>query len=163
MCLTLQRIVLSLPLLAVFAGGAGAQGAKIPATQQELVRTLTELDAAVFDAYNKCKVPEFASYFVDDVEFYHDQTGEMMGRQKLLDALEKNICGKVQRKLVAGSLQIYPMKGYGAVMLGVHRFYPANVEKPEATGEAKFIHLWHYKDGAWRITRVISYDHIGLK
>ena len=26
-------------------------------------------------------------------------------------------------------------------------------------GEASFIHLWQYKDGAWKITRVISYDH----
>ena len=26
-------------------------------------------------------------------------------------------------------------------------------------GEGKFIHLWQYKDGAWKITRVISYDH----
>jgi hypothetical protein len=26
-------------------------------------------------------------------------------------------------------------------------------------GEAQFIHLWQYKGGAWKITRVISYDH----
>jgi hypothetical protein len=33
----------------------------------------------------------------------------------------------------------------------------------EATGEAKFIRLWQNKDGAWKITRVISYDHVALK
>jgi len=29
-------------------------------------------------------------------------------------------------------------------------------------GEAKFIHLWQKKGGAWKITRVISYDHHAL-
>ena len=26
-------------------------------------------------------------------------------------------------------------------------------------GEGQFIHLWQYKDGMWRIKRVISFDH----
>jgi hypothetical protein len=30
-------------------------------------------------------------------------------------------------------------------------------------GEAKFIHLWRYKDGAWKVARVISYDHDAAK
>jgi len=30
----------------------------------------------------------------------------------------------------------------------------------EASGVAKFVMLWQNKDGAWRITRVISYDHV---
>jgi hypothetical protein len=54
------------------------------------------------------------------------------------------------------------MHGYGAVEMGVHRFYQPKVGI-EATGEAKFIHLWQNKDGAWKITRVISYDHVALK
>jgi hypothetical protein len=29
-------------------------------------------------------------------------------------------------------------------------------------GEAKFIHLWQFKNGDWKITRVISYDHHSL-
>ena len=32
----------------------------------------------------------------------------------------------------------------------------------EPVGEGKFIHLWRYEDGAWKITRVISYDHHAL-
>jgi hypothetical protein len=30
-------------------------------------------------------------------------------------------------------------------------------------GEAKFIHVWQNKDGVWKITRVISYDHQAAK
>ena len=29
----------------------------------------------------------------------------------------------------------------------------------QTVGVGKFIHLWRYKDGAWKVTRVISYDH----
>jgi len=51
------------------------------------------------------------------------------------------------------------MKGYGAVEIGVHRFHHPGHEDTERVGEGRFIHLWQYKDGAWKITRVISYDH----
>jgi hypothetical protein len=30
-------------------------------------------------------------------------------------------------------------------------------------GEAKFVQLWQYKDGAWKVSRVISYDHETVK
>jgi hypothetical protein len=30
-------------------------------------------------------------------------------------------------------------------------------------GEAKFVTLWHYKDGAWKISRAISFDHENVK
>ena len=51
------------------------------------------------------------------------------------------------------------MHGYGAVEMGVHRFHHPNAENAEPVGEAKFIHLWQNRDGVWKITRVISYDH----
>jgi hypothetical protein len=45
------------------------------------------------------------------------------------------------------------------VEIGVHRFHHPGTQDHDVLGEAKFIHLWQYKDGAWKITRVISYDH----
>ncbi len=54
------------------------------------------------------------------------------------------------------------MKGYGALETGVHRFnHPGHPEIDQ--GEGRFIHLWQFKDGAWKITRVISYDHHAVK
>lgn len=58
-------------------------------------------------------------------------------------------------KLVDGTLVVYPLKGYGAVEIGVHRFYHPYAQ---GHGEAKFLQLWQYKDGTWKITRVISFD-----
>lgn len=143
--------------LLLAAACAGAQDRRGLPPGDPLFQKLQKLDAAVFDAYNRCEVEKFESLFAEEVEFYHDQSGEMRGRGPLLDALKKNICGKVRRELVAGSLMVFPMKGYGAVQMGVHRFFQTGVEGPP--GEAQFIHLWQEREGSWRITRVISYDH----
>lgn len=160
--LALSPILLFLAFLFESVGNAPAQTVppldKIQ-NQQELDRAVTALDAALFDAYNRCDLDKFASFFVDDVEFYHDQGGVTLGKVALTDSVKKNICGKVTRELVPGSLKAYPMKGYGALELGVHRFHHPGHEDTEGVGEGQFIHLWQYKDGAWKITRVISYDH----
>ena len=127
-------------------------------SQAELDKAITALDAALFDAYNRCDLEKFSSFFAEDVEFYHDQGGLTLGRQALTDSVKKNICGgDVRRELVPGSLQIYYMKGSGAVEIGVHRFL--HPKSNGATGEGRFISLWQYKDHSWKITRAISYDH----
>ena len=128
-------------------------------SQGELDKAIAALDAALFDSYNRCDLEKFASFFADDVEFYHDQGGVTLGKVALTESVKKNICGKVTRELVSGTLQVHYMKGYGAVEMGAHRFRHPGHEDTEGVGEASFIHLWQYKDGAWKITRVISYDH----
>jgi hypothetical protein len=123
----------------------------------ELYKTIAGLDATLFDAYNRCQLEKLGSMAAEDLEFYHDQSGLAVGRQSLVDGVKNNICGKVQRELIPGTLEVYPLKGYGAVEIGVHRFTHPN----DATnvGEAKFIMLWQLKEGAWKLTRVISFDH----
>jgi hypothetical protein len=129
-------------------------------TAEDLFHAIAAQDAALFDAYNRCDLEKFASFFTDDVEFYHDRGGLTLGRQKLTESVKNNICGKVTRELVPGSLEVYPMDNYGALEIGVHRFHHPNDPKA-ADGEGKFIHLWRYnKDTkAWTITRVYSFDH----
>ena len=153
-------LILTIPFLSL----CNASAQNVPPldkiqSQAELDRAITALDAALFDAYNHCDLDKFGSFFVDDVEFYHDQAGVTLGRAALTEAVKKNICGKVTRELVPGTLKIYPMKGYGAIEVGVHRFHHPGHDDTEGVGEGQFIHLWQYKDGAWKITRVMSYDH----
>jgi len=129
-------------------------------SQEELTRAITALDKQLFDAYNTCNIEKLGTFVTDDLEFYHDKTGLAVGKQPFLDAIRKNICGKVTRELVQGSLEVYPLHGYGAVEIGLHRFrHPGDSD----VGEAKFVQLWQYKDGAWKISRVISYDHGAAK
>ena len=129
----------------------------------ELTRAISALDTQLFDAYNNCDLDKLGSMVADDLEFYHDKTGLAVGKQPFLVAIKNNICGKVTRELVKGSLEVYPLKGYGAVEIGVHRFHHPGTQDHDVLGEAKFIHLWQYKDGAWKVSRVISYDHETVK
>jgi hypothetical protein len=148
----------------MFANGAFLASAQSnPGTQasDELVKTITALDTALFDSANRCDLAKFGSLLADDLEFYHDQGGLAVGKQKTIDAVKSNICGKVRRELVPGALEVYPIHGYGAVEIGVHRFYHPG-QQPDTPGEAKFIHVWQLKDGVWKVTRVISLDHHGL-
>ena len=131
-----------------------AQTAPAP---DSLFQTIQSLDTQLFDAYNQCDLRKLGSLVTEDLEFYHDKTGLAVGRQALVDAVKKNICGKVTRHLVPGTLKVYPIASYGAVEIGVHRFHhPGN---DADVGEAKFVMLWRNKDGVWQIARVISFDH----
>jgi ketosteroid isomerase-like protein len=150
------RSVLLLLLLAV---GLDAEPGRTATPDDELFRTIASLDTAVFDAFNRCDLPTFGRFFIDDLEFYHDKDGLMRSRQSLLDAVKANICGKVRRELVPGTLEVHPMDGYGALEIGVHRFHHPGRDDTEPVGEGRFIHLWQKTDAGWKITRVISYDH----
>jgi hypothetical protein len=160
-------IVLSTLLAAILQSGPASAQTFTPLdkiqNQQDLDRVGAALDAALFDSYNKCDLAKFESFFVDNVEFYHDQGGVTLGSAALTDSVKKNICGKTTRELVPGSLKVFYMKGYGFLETGVHRFHHPGHEDTEGVGEGQFIHLWQYKDGGWKITRVISYDHHSAK
>ncbi len=135
--------------------------AQRPAISDSLFQTIAALDSALFDAYNRCDLERLGSFIAADLEFYHDQTGLSRTRQALIDAVRTNICGKVRRDLVPGTLEVYPLRGYGAVATGVHRFCDArtHIQCDSTSGPAKFVTLWKEAGGVWQISRVISYDH----
>ena len=76
--LALRKILLLLPLLALPIVQVDAQSPQ--STTDELFRTIASLDAALFDSYNRCDLEKFGAFFIDDVEFYHDQGGMTLGR-----------------------------------------------------------------------------------
>jgi ketosteroid isomerase-like protein len=125
----------------------------------DLFQTISGLDTQVFDAIDRCDMKAEASFWADDAEFYHDKNGLMVGGPQIVDAIKNNLCRKVKRELVPGTLEVYPLAGYGAVEIGVHRFLHPWEQDHGVIGEAKFIHIWQHKDGTWKITRVISIDH----
>lgn len=127
------------------------------ATPDPLFQTVQSLDTKLFDAYNHCDPTTLASLVSEDLEFYHDKTGLAHGRQSFIDSIKNNICGKVTRELVPGTLQVYPLAHYGAVEIGTHRFHHPGHD--DEVGEAQFITLWQNKGHAWQVTRVISFDH----
>lgn len=143
-----------LPLLAFVAINASAQTAKHPTP---LFKTIKAEDARLFAAYNHCDLATLGDMVSDDLEFYHDQTGLSVGKAPFLKAIKENICGKVQRKLLLDTLEVYPIKDYGAVELGIHCF--THPHDRSNLGDARFLTLWQDKDGTWKVTRVISFEH----
>jgi hypothetical protein len=131
------------------------------AEQDALLAQVTALDTRLFDAYNHCDLNTLGAIVSDDLEFYHDQTGLAVGRQPFLDAMQHNICGKVERVIVPGTLEAHPLKGYGALEIVTHRFHHAD-DPHDIGGEARSIMLWHNVNGSWVLARVISYDHHSL-
>lgn len=126
-----------------------------------LFATVATLDAAVFDSFNHCEVPEqfekHGGYFAPDVEFYHDTGGVTWTRQDMLANTEKNACGKFRRELVAGTLKVFPIRDFGALAQGTHRF--CQLPSGACEGMADFSILWRNQGGKWQITRVLSYGH----
>src|SRR5690242_2258630 len=100
----LQETLLLFPVFALCIVRADAQALESIKSQEELNKVVASLDAALFDSYNRCDLEKFAAFFADDVEFYHDQGGVTLGKDKLTESVRKNICGKVTRELVSSSL-----------------------------------------------------------
>ena len=121
----------------------------------ELYDTIMKMDSLYFDTYNNCNLEKMSMLMSDDIEFYHDKGGISASKSEILDGIKKNICGKVTRELVKGSMEVYPIKNFGAVEMGYHRFH--NNTEPEGTPsrDSKFIDIWELKDGTWKMTRVI--------
>ncbi len=130
---------------------------------KNLYSELAEMDSVVFANVYTCNSEKNETFFTDDIEFYHDKGGVTKSRRNLVDQLKENFCGegktKLRRELVKGSMQVYPINNYGAVQMGDHRFYVTENGKETESGEAKFIHVWKYENGHWKISRVFSFDH----
>jgi hypothetical protein len=57
--------------------------------------------------------------------------------------------------LVKGSIEVYPLPGFGAVEMALHKFIN-HAEGDHVSPPERFIVIWRHKDGKWQITRVIS-------
>ena len=150
-----RRQALAMMFLAVFASAAHPQ----QAPGSPLYQTIAALDARLFRAYNGCDLEALGSLVADDLEFYHDKTGLETGKGPFLESIRKNICGRVNRELVQGTLEVHPLNTYGAVEMGTHRFHHPGHEESDGAGEAKFVMIWQQRGDIWKLTRVISYDH----
>lgn len=154
--------------LCIIISAAGSAPVCAQTEQQKLTATILHLDSAFWNAYNNCDTAHFKDFITDDVEFYHDKGGITSGAAALIHSLNKNICGnanqRLRREAVAGSVKVYPMQNgdqiYGAIISGEHKFYITEKGKPEyQSGLANFTQLWQLKQGVWKMTHILSYNH----
>jgi hypothetical protein len=150
-------LVPALLLLVAPSIGVPAVAADATSSTESLTSTIAALDRRLFDAYNDCRLDEFEKLFAADVEFYHDAGGVTWDRKTVVDNTRRNICGKVRRELIAGTLTVYPVKGFGALEEGQHRF--CEIQSGQCVGAARFVMVWRQEQTGWRITRVLSYGN----
>lgn len=132
---------------------ANAQSAKDP-----LYADIARMDSILFNAFNKRDVEKFKSFFAEDLEFFHDKGGLTNYEHTInfMKDVAKNNNGL--RRDLKGTLEVYPIPGYGAMQIGSHTFCHLENGKQDC-GTFKFVHIWQNKNGEWKITRVVSYDH----
>ncbi|MCB2409057.1 nuclear transport factor 2 family protein [Hymenobacter lucidus] len=126
---------------------------------KELYKTIYHMDSVLFDAFNNRNLEIQKMVFATNLEFYHDNGGLTNYNQVIENTrrlFDQN--NGLRRTLIPGSLQVYPIKDYGAIEIGIHRFcHPENGK--DDCGTFKFIHIWQKRPDGWKLTRVISYDH----
>ena len=146
-------------LLAVVFFAACASTPKPKVADPALYQEIAQLDTALFNAFNAHDLDKVASYFDERLEFFHD-TGGLLTLQDSMGGMKSNFDKNngLRRDLVAGSMEVYPIRGYGAIQTGAHRFCHVENGKNDC-GTFKFLHVWQKQPGGWKITRAVSYDH----
>jgi hypothetical protein len=131
----------------------------IPSDAAQLRELVAELDRKMFDAYNAHDVDGPMAWFSEDLEFYHDNGG-LLDFQQVKSGFTSVFANNkdIRRDLVDGSLEVHPIKGYGAIQTGKHRFCHTENGK-EDCGTFQFMQIWRFSDGAWKVTREVSYGH----
>jgi hypothetical protein len=130
-----------------------------PSGTNSLYQEIAHMDSVLFNAFNNHDMNTFKNLFAPDLEFYHDKGGLTdynYSIQSFANTIAQN--NGLRRELVKGSLEVYPIKDYGAIQVGVHTFcHPENGKMD--CGTFKFVHIWKKIGNDWKITRVVSYDH----
>jgi hypothetical protein len=136
-----------------------------PALTEAIRARDAELFALVFDG---CDPARMRTLVTDDFEFYHDRDGVVARNAADFVADYARSCAgrrapdawRSRRELVAPSLNVHPVPGYGAIEDGEHLFYERQGEGPEhLVGRARFTQLWKLTPDGWRLARVFSYGH----
>ena len=124
-----------------------------------LYSEIEHIDSMLFNAFNNRDTSTFKKFFTADLEFFHDKDG-LTGYQNTIEFMRSTVQNDIglKRDLVSGSLQVYPIPGYGAMEIGTHRFCHPENEKMDC-GSFKFVHIWKRTGNEWKISRVVSYDH----
>lgn len=136
-----------------------------------LYKKIKTLDSLLFNiGFNQCDISQFEKLVSENFEFYHDKGGTFLSKETFIKSIKE--CDhspyKHRRELIESSLEIFPLEKsnvlYGAVETGIHRFYERKNDGPEQPGStSKFTHLWLLENGEWKLSRVLTYDHLVKK
>ena len=135
-----------------------------------LVDEIRQADAEFFRAFfDTCDVEVVRRFVADDFEMIHDKGGFVSRSGADFVKVTQDKCKRQAdgvdfqstRKLAPESLKVYPIQDDGAIEVGTHTFYAVKAGEPDRLTETgQFTHFWKQEDGQWKLSRVLSYDHV---
>ncbi len=136
-----------------------SQEKKVAQTSPDFYNEIARMDSVMFEAFNTQNMFKFKSLFTEDLEWFQDNGG-LIPYETVFTNFENTFKKdfKLKRTLVPGTLEVHPIKNYGAIEIGSHQFRHFENGKEEI-GTFKFLMIWKKENGLWRISRVVSYDH----
>jgi ketosteroid isomerase-like protein len=157
-CLSVFALLFSFIFL-LLTDDASAQSHQPSTASRALFEEIAAADSTLFSAFNARDLDKLRTMFTRDLEFYHDQTG-LSSYEENMKAFE-DLFGRddgLRRDLVPGSLEVYPVRDYGAIEIGKHTFCHEEDGK-EDCGTFPFVMVWRKEGSSWKVSRVISYGH----
>ncbi|WP_210489509.1 serine hydrolase [Rufibacter aurantiacus] len=142
------------------------------APNSKLYKAIMAQDSLLFNVgFNTCNIAQFESVVSNNFEFYHDKGGITPSKEAFISGFKNGLCKspstyQSRRELIPGSTEVFPLYKdnhvlYGAIQTGRHRFYEKEAGKEETfASTARFTHVWQLENGAWKLIRSLSYDHV---
>ena len=156
-------------LLALLLAAAPAAAAVVLPEGPALTEAVRARDAELFAlAFEGCDPARLRTMLTPDFEMYHDRDGvyarsaDDFVNDYARSCAERRApnAWRSRRELVAPTLGVHPVPGYGAIEDGEHVFYERRGDGPERlAGRARFTQLWALTPDGWRLARVFSYAH----
>ena len=151
------KAILAACLLAASAGASGDDGPD----RARLAAEIAAADARLFGGLNARDIGPLKEGFSRRLEFYHDRSG-VTGYDENIATFEKNFAApnRIRREALPDTYEVFPSGPDHAMHIGKHRFCnkPAGSES-EGCSVYRFSMVWAREDGAWKLLRVLSYDH----
>jgi len=156
-----KKILLSFIIAITFSINSDAQVDK----NSDLYKTILSRDSLLFNiGFNTCDIKQFEILLSENLKFYHDKDG-ISDKKIFLFDLKNGLCEspetrQVNRFLVKGSTEIFPLYKNGVLYAAVHNGEHIFTEERESQpGIAKFTNVWQLENGEWKLVTSFSFDH----
>lgn len=155
----IKHILTSTLLTLLVINNTQAQEKKVAPTSNQLYKTIRMQDSLLFAAFNAQNLALMKTFFSPSLEWFQDNGGLINYDTVFINFAQMYTRPyKLTRTLNKGSLEVHPIKDYGAIEIGTHQFKHIENGKLEV-GTFKFLMIWKETNGKWQITKVVSYDH----
>jgi hypothetical protein len=126
---------------------------------QQLFDTIFRYDNLMFDAFHQRNIQSFQKYFTADLEIYQDNIGVRRYDEAMKAFAELFLKEYVlKRMLIPGTMEVYPIQGFGAIQTGWHSFSHAE-NGVFVCDTFKFMHIWKQELQEWKVSRIVTYNH----